>query len=60
AAAQSRRATERRTRRARQRTRTTRPGTGSLTGQLSGEWKRPGTGDLRRPDQEPVKEETLT
>jgi hypothetical protein len=49
-----RRVTERRTKKARQRTRTTRPGggssgtTGSLTGGVSGEWKRPDTGELKR------------
>jgi len=59
-AAKQRRVTERRTKRARLRTRNTRPGTGSLTGALSGEWKRPDTGDLRRPDREQVEEETLT
>jgi uncharacterized membrane protein len=59
-AAAQRRVTERRTKRARQRTRTTRPGnTGSLTAGLSGEWKRPETGDLKRPDHEPVTEEPV-
>jgi len=45
-----RRVTERRTKRARQRTRTTRPGgtTGSLAAGMSGEWKRPDTGELKR------------
>jgi uncharacterized membrane protein len=56
-AAAQRRVTERRTKRARQRTRTTRPGggtTGSLAGGISGEWKRPDTGDLKRADHEPA------
>jgi uncharacterized membrane protein len=60
-AAKQRRVTERRTKRARQRTRITRTGnTGSLTGGLSGEWKRPDTGELHQTDREPVEEETLT
>ena len=56
-ATKQRRVTERRTKRARQRTRTTRPG---QTGALTGEWKRPDTGELRQTDREPVAEETLT
>jgi uncharacterized membrane protein len=60
-ATKQRRVTERRTKRARQRTRTTRPGhTGALTGSVTGEWKRPDTGELRQTEQEPVAEETLT
>jgi len=60
-ATKQRRVTERRTKRARQRTRTTRPGhTGALTGALTGEWKRPDTGELQHSDHEPVAEETLT
>ena len=60
-ATKQRRVTERRSKRARQRTRTTRPGhTGALSGNLSGEWKRPDTGELKHADREPVAEETLT
>jgi len=63
-ATKQRQVTERRTKRARQRTRATRPGgsgnTGSLAGGVSGEWKRPDTGEFRHADRdESITEETL-
>lgn len=53
-AAQHRSATIRRTKRARARAR------GGRTGSLTGEFRKPGTGDLKKPEAEPATEETLT